>query len=69
MDNTTPAGIALQLSVAVTLAGIGMAEQSVLRFEGTPDNTGPSRSVTEMICEALMELPHALVADHVLVIT
>ncbi len=66
--NTTPNGIALQLSVAVTVGGAGRLEQLALVLAGTPVNTGPVTSVTVIICEAVVVLPQALVADHVLVI-
>jgi hypothetical protein len=65
VNDTT--GLASQLSVAVTLAGAGMALQLAFAFEGTPESTGASVSVTVMTWLADDALPHASVAVHVLV--
>jgi hypothetical protein len=65
---TTPNGMELQLSVAVTVAGGGIVEQFEFVFAGTPDSTGPVMSVTVIICDSVVELPQAFVAVQVLVI-
>jgi hypothetical protein len=67
--STTPNGILLQLSVAVTVGGDGTLVQLTLVLAGTPDKTGPVTSVTVIVCVATNEFPQAFVADHVLVIT
>ena len=43
---------ALQLSVAVGVAGAGMLLQLTLVALGTPTNVGPSESLTVIICVA-----------------
>src|SRR5688572_32819264 len=56
-----------QLSVAVTLAAVGIAPQSTVTLAGTLAKTGAVLSVTVMVCEAVTVLLQLSVAVHVLV--
>src|SRR5918993_1076922 len=56
-----------QLSVAVTVAGAGTAPHWAVIAAGTLFNTGAIISSTVMTCVAVVVLPHASVAVHVLV--
>ena len=57
-----------QLSVAVGVVQDGVPEHSIVVGAGSADMTGGTVSSTLIVCEALVTLPHASVAVHVLVI-
>src|SRR6185503_19543294 len=54
-------------SVAVAVANEGVAGHSTVLGAGSEAITGAVLSSTEIVCEAVDELPHASVAVHVLV--
>ena len=58
----------LQLSVALGVVHDGVSEHSIVEVPGNTEITGGVVSSTLMVCDALVTLPHASVAVHVLVI-
>ena len=58
-------GEASHASVAVALAKLGAAGHSIVEADGSEEITGAVLSSTEIVCEAVEELPHASVAVQV----